>query len=59
MRLLMGISNFITDISLERGIKFRRHFVLIHGITGNVMKNKGQIELSLGDKSHHQLLVKS
>jgi hypothetical protein len=36
--------SLVAETGLVRGLKVRKHLVQIHGITGNVMENKGQID---------------
>jgi hypothetical protein len=42
---------------LSRGSRINKYEVEIHGITGNSMKTRGYIELSIGDASFHRFLV--
>ena len=43
--------------SLTRGSKIDRKVVSIHGITGDIMETKGQIELCVGETSFHEFMV--
>jgi hypothetical protein len=40
--------SLVAEDSLKRGLKFEPQTIQIYGITGSVMKTKGQIDLSIG-----------
>ena len=49
--------SLVAETGLIRGLKVRKHLVQIHGITGNVMETKGQIDLCVGETSPHEFMI--
>jgi hypothetical protein len=49
--------SLVAEDSLTRGLKFEPQTIQIYGITGSVMKTKGQIDLSIGETSPHTFMV--
>jgi hypothetical protein len=47
----------VAETSLARGLRIKRQVVQIHGITGNVMDTKGQIDLCVGETSPHEFML--
>ena len=43
--------SLVTETGLAQGSEIKRRVLRIHGITGNVMETKGQIDLCIGETS--------
>jgi hypothetical protein len=49
--------SLVAETSLARGLRIKRQVIQIHGITGNVMDTKGQIDLRVGETSPHEFML--
>jgi hypothetical protein len=49
--------SLVAETSLTRGLKIKEQVVQIHGITGNTMDTKGQIDLCVGETSSHEFML--
>ena len=46
-----------TECSVTKGSDINRHVSKIHGITGNYLESKGQLDLRIGETLPHRFLV--
>jgi hypothetical protein len=49
--------SLVTERSLFKGLDIERYVLQLHGITGNHMETKGQVELCKGETSPHKFLL--
>ena len=49
--------SLIKERSVIKGSDVKRHVLKIHGITGNYLETKEQIDLRTGETSPHRFLV--
>jgi hypothetical protein len=49
--------SLVAETSLARGLRIKKQVVHIHGITGNTMDTKGQIDLCVGETPPHGFML--
>ena len=47
----------VKERSVTKGSDIKRHVLKIHGVTGNYLETKGQIDLRIGETLPHRFLV--
>jgi hypothetical protein len=46
----------VKETGLATGLKTKRQVLQIHGITGNVMETKEEVDLCIGETSPHEFM---